>query len=48
MRIRARMITNLVNVDDFDEVAVGMPLEVVFEDRDGVILPQFEPVEKNG
>ena len=37
-----RLTTNLVNVDS-DAVKIGMALRVVFEDRDPVFLPLFEP-----
>jgi uncharacterized OB-fold protein len=38
-----RLTTNLVGVDT-DQVRIGMPVRVVFEERDGVWLPLFEPV----
>jgi uncharacterized OB-fold protein len=38
-----RLTTNLVEVD-VDEVRIGMPVEVVFEQRDKVYLPLFRPV----
>ena len=38
-----RLTTNLVDVDP-DTVHIGMPVEVVFEDRDPVFLPLFRPV----
>jgi uncharacterized protein len=37
-----RMLTNIVDVDAGD-VHVGMPVEVAFEDRGDVTLPQFRP-----
>jgi len=37
-----RLTTNLVNVEP-DEVRIGMPLRVVFEDHDPVFVPLFEP-----
>jgi uncharacterized protein len=37
-----RMLTNIVDVDPAD-VAVGMNVEVTFEDRSQVTLPQFRP-----
>lgn len=37
-----RLTTNLVNVEP-DAVEIGMPVRVVFEERDGVWLPLFEP-----
>lgn len=36
-----RLTTNLVGVE-VDEVRIGMPLRVVFEDHDPVFLPLFE------
>jgi hypothetical protein len=39
-----RLTTNLVDVDP-DAVHIGMPVEVVFEDRDPVFLPLFRPSE---
>jgi len=38
-----RLTTNVIGVDP-DSVAIGMDLEVVFEDRDPVFLPLFRPV----
>lgn len=38
-----RILTNLVDVPEGTPVSCGMPVEVVFEDRDGVTLPQFRP-----
>lgn len=38
-----RLTTNLVDVDPSD-VHIGMPVEVVFEQRDNVYLPLFRPV----
>jgi uncharacterized OB-fold protein len=38
-----RLTTNLVDVDP-DAVEIGMPVEVVFEDRAPVFLPLFRPV----
>jgi hypothetical protein len=40
-----RLTTNLVEVDP-DEVEIGMPVEVVFEDHDPVFLPLFRPVAR--
>lgn len=37
-----RILTNLVDVDAA-EVRVGMPVEVTFEERGEVVLPQFRP-----
>lgn len=37
-----RLMTNIVGVDP-DEVAIGMPVQVVFEDHDPVFVPLFEP-----
>jgi uncharacterized OB-fold protein len=39
-----RLTTNLVGVDP-DDVRIGMPVEVVFEDHDPVYLPLFRPVQ---
>ena len=38
-----RLTTNIVDVDP-DDVRIGMPVEVVFEDHDPVFLPLFRPV----
>jgi hypothetical protein len=37
-----RVLTNLVECD-VDAVEIGMPVEVTFEARDGVVIPQFRP-----
>lgn len=37
-----RLMTNLVGIDP-DDVAIGMPVQVVFEDHDPVFVPLFEP-----
>ena len=37
-----RLMTNIVGVAP-DEVAIGMPVQVVFEDHDPVYVPLFEP-----
>lgn len=37
-----RMMANIVECDPKD-VKIGMPVTVVYEDRDGVALPQFRP-----
>jgi uncharacterized OB-fold protein len=38
------MVTNIVECAE-DEVTIGMPVEVVFEDvTDDVTFPQFRPV----
>lgn len=37
-----RLTTNIVDVDP-DELWIGMPLEVLFEDHDPVHLPLFRP-----
>jgi uncharacterized OB-fold protein len=37
-----RLTTNLVGCDA-DAVRIGMPVQVVFEQRDGVWIPLFEP-----
>jgi uncharacterized OB-fold protein len=36
-----RILTNLVDVPEGASLSCGMPVEVVFEDRCGVVLPQF-------
>lgn len=36
-----RILTNLVHVPEGTLPSIGMPVEVVFEDRGGVTLPQF-------
>jgi uncharacterized OB-fold protein len=38
-----RILTNIVEAD-FDELRIGMPMEVVFETRGEFALPQFRPV----
>jgi hypothetical protein len=39
-----RLVANLRGVE-IDQISVGMPVEVVFEDREnGGTLPQFQPV----
>ncbi len=42
-----RLTTNLIDVDP-DDVAIGMPVEVVFEPYDDVWLPLFRPVARPG
>ncbi len=37
-----RIVTNLVGAER-DELRIGLPVEVTFEDRDGETLPQFRP-----
>lgn len=37
-----RLLTNLVNCD-IAEVAIGMPVQVVFEQADDIWLPLFTP-----
>ena len=39
-----RLVSNLVDID-FDDVQLGMKVSVVYRDVDGIILPQFKPVE---
>jgi hypothetical protein len=39
-----RLTTNLVRCDA-DRVRVGMPVRAVFEEREGVWIPLFEPLE---
>jgi hypothetical protein len=38
-----RLTTNIIDIDP-DEVQIGMPVEVVFEDRAPVFVPLFRPV----
>jgi uncharacterized OB-fold protein len=38
-----RMLTNILDTDGSD-LQVGMPLEVTFEDRAAITVPQFRPV----
>ncbi len=40
-----RLTTNLVGVDA-DDVAIGMPVDVVFEHHDDVWLPLFRPARR--
>jgi uncharacterized OB-fold protein len=40
-----RLTSNLLGVDPVPEaVSVGMPVEVEFEQRDGIALPQFRVI----
>jgi uncharacterized OB-fold protein len=41
-----RMLTNLVDIPAGTTLECGMPVEVVFEDRGAVTLPQFRLSEK--
>lgn len=41
-----QLTTRIVNCDPGD-VRIGMPVSIVFDDRDGVRLPLFEP-DKSG
>ncbi|WP_373937569.1 Zn-ribbon domain-containing OB-fold protein [Rhodococcus qingshengii] len=42
-----RMMTNLVNVEaDPSHLTLGMPLEVVYEERDDMVLPMFTPTRE--
>jgi uncharacterized protein len=44
-----RLTTNLLGVEQTPEaVRVGMPVEVVFEQRDGIALPQFRVITRDG
>jgi uncharacterized OB-fold protein len=44
-----RLTTNLLGVPQTPEaVRVGMPVEVVFEQRDGIALPQFRAIVGEG
>lgn len=38
-----RMMANIVDCDPSD-VTIGLRVSVIYEDRDGVALPQFRPV----
>lgn len=41
------MMTNLVNVEaDPSHLTLGMPLEVVYEERDDMVLPMFTPTRE--
>jgi uncharacterized OB-fold protein len=42
-----RLTTNIVGCAP-DDVRIGMPVRVTFEDYDGVWLPFFEPAERSG
>lgn len=42
-----RILTNLVGVPEGTSLSCGMPVEVTFEDRGGVVLPQFRLSEVN-
>jgi uncharacterized OB-fold protein len=37
-----RILTNLAHVPEGTSLSCGMPVEVVFEDRGGFVLPQFQ------
>jgi uncharacterized OB-fold protein len=39
-----RLTTNIVDCD-VDEVAIGQPVEVAFEEREGIWWPLFRPVD---
>ena len=39
-----RLLTNVVDAEP-DQLGVGLPVEVTFEDRGEVVLPQFRPAE---
>ena len=44
-----RLTANLLDVDpDPALLTIGMPLEVTFEDRGGVVVPQFRPLTRTG
>lgn len=42
-----RMMANIVDCEP-NSVTIGMPVEVLFEDRDGIALPQYRPVDSAG
>lgn len=44
---RIRLTTNLVDVEA-DDVSIGMPVEVAFEQHEDVYLPLFRPAGKAG
>jgi uncharacterized OB-fold protein len=37
-----RMLTNIVNVDDVDTIAIGQRVRLCWEDHESVSLPKFE------
>ena len=39
-----RLISNVIGCKH-DEVKIGMPVEIVYDDREEYTLPQFRPVE---
>lgn len=41
-QVGLRLTSNLLGVD-LDAIEIGMPVQVVFEERDGVFYPLFEP-----
>ena len=44
-----RLTANLLGVEQTPEAArVGMPVQVVFEQRDGIALPQFQVITEGG
>jgi uncharacterized OB-fold protein len=44
-----RLTTNLLGVEQTpDAVRIGLPVEVVFEQRDGIALPQFRVITGDG
>jgi uncharacterized OB-fold protein len=40
-----RMMTNIIDAAR-DELQIGMPVEVTFEDRGERVLPQFRPADR--
>lgn len=40
-----RMMANIVDCAP-EDVEIGMPVSVMFEDRDGIALPQYRPVDQ--
>jgi len=42
-----RLTTNIVGCDP-EAVAIGMPVQVTFEEWDGTFIPLFEPVREGG
>jgi uncharacterized OB-fold protein len=40
-----KLISNIQGIE-LDDIHVGLPVEVFFQEFDGVVLPQFRPVAK--
>ena len=41
-----RILTNIVDAQP-DELRIGLPMEVVFEHRGDMVLPQFRPARES-